>query len=136
METPLAKALVTRLAPRFSERGLEIHEGPHPVVTIPAAHPEVGDIAIDDDGDELTLHLGHHTHSHFSPFDYSRPVAEYADALVDQVVEFLDEVLADRIVIWSSTRGGGSYPRGERDPLGFADARHYVWSGPLDPSER
>lgn len=37
-------------------------------ITIPAKHPEVGNILITFEGEEVTVYAGEYHHCHFSPF--------------------------------------------------------------------
>ena len=55
MAGTLSEKLIPRLLSRFPDRGIRLHEGKQPVASIPAAHPEVGDLQIDDDDGELTI---------------------------------------------------------------------------------
>jgi hypothetical protein len=61
----ISEKLIPRLQARFPDRGLRVHEGTQPAATFPAAHPDVGDLCIDDDGVELTISVGQLTHGHF-----------------------------------------------------------------------
>jgi hypothetical protein len=70
---------------RFSGRGLRIHDGKQPVATFPAAHPEVGDLLIDDDVDELTISVGSLTHGHFSPNNYQEPLERREEEVINRV---------------------------------------------------
>ena len=50
------------------------------VIVIPAAHADVGDVLIEDAGDELTLYIGRITHVHFGGLDGGRSAEEQANA--------------------------------------------------------
>jgi hypothetical protein len=129
----ISEKLIPRLLARFSDSGLRVHEGRQPAASFPAAHPEVGDLCIDDDGDELTITVGELTHGHFTPKDYRLPSQEKQEDLIERVMEFLDKVFADQIEFWSAGRAGGWHARGE-EPLGqWRNRRRFVWSGPLPP---
>jgi hypothetical protein len=130
----ISEKLIPRLLARFSDSGLRVHEGTQPAASFPAAHPEVGDLCIDDDGDELTITVGELTHGHFTPKDYRLPSQEKQEDLIERVMEFLDKVFADQIEFWSAGRAGGWHARGE-EPLGqWPNRRRFVWSGPITPS--
>jgi len=62
----ISAILIPMLEQRFPGRGVKSDARPGPCMTFPAAHPEVGDIQIYDDGDEITLLAGNFTHGHFS----------------------------------------------------------------------
>ncbi len=53
----------------------------NPIVRIKALHPDVSDITIDDDGDELTVYFGGQTHLHF---DAWMPEAGVTDTEIEQ----------------------------------------------------
>jgi hypothetical protein len=130
----LAKKLIPRLLARFPDRGLRVHQGTQPAASFPAAHPEVGDLLIDDDGDELTISVGELTHGHFSPRSYEKPPEEWQEQIIGDVIEFLDEVFRDEVEFSSAGAGkmGGWQTRGKHHPIARRpEVRNYVWSGPL-----
>ena len=65
MAETLSDNLIPKLLASFPDRDLRLHQGNQPVATFPAAHPEVGDLQISDDEDELTISVGSLTHGHF-----------------------------------------------------------------------
>jgi hypothetical protein len=137
MTGTLSQKLVPRLLACFPNRGLRIHEGTQPVASFPAAHPEVGDLLIDDDDDELTISVGQLTHGHFTPKNYQLPSQEKEEDLIERVMEFLDQVFDDRIEFWTAGKAGGWHARGG-EPIGpWTNRLRFVWSGPLGaPPER
>jgi hypothetical protein len=58
MAGALSEQLIPKLLARFPDRCLRIYQGKQPFATFPASHPEVGDLQIHDDGDELTISIG------------------------------------------------------------------------------
>ena len=130
----LSQKLKPRLLARFPERGLRLHEGKEPVASFPAAHPEVGDLRIDDDGDELTISVGQLTHGHFAPGNNQRPVHEKEEELIERVLEFLDQVFHDRIEFWTAGKSGGWHPRGGKPLASGPNTRRFLWSGPVAPA--
>jgi hypothetical protein len=129
----LSEKLIPRLLARFPNRGLRIHEGTQPVASFPAAHPDVGDLRIDDDDDELTISVGQLTHGHFTPKDYHPPSQEKEEPLIERVLEFLDQVFDDRIEFWTDGKAGGWHVR-EGTPIGLRPNRsRFVWSRPINP---
>jgi hypothetical protein len=92
MTGTLSENLIPKLLLRFPDLGLRVHAGKEPVASFPAVHPEVGDLRIDDDGDELTISVGELTHGHFTPKDYQLPSQEREEDLIERVVDFLDKV--------------------------------------------
>jgi hypothetical protein len=129
----LSEKLIPRLLARFPDRCLRIHDGKEPVATFPAAHPEVGDLRIDDDDDELTISVGELTHGHFSPKDYQLPSQEKEEDLIDRVLEFLVHVFDDRIEFWTEGKAGGWHDLGGKPMGDWPNRRRFVWSGPILP---
>jgi hypothetical protein len=134
MTGTLSEKLIPKLLARFPDRGLRVHEGSQPAASFPGAHPEVGDLLIDDDGDELTITVGELTHGHFAPKDYRLPSQEKEENLIERVTEFLDQVFADQIEFWIHEKAGGWHVRGGK-PIGdWPNRRRFVWSGPITRS--
>ena len=132
----LADALLPLLRERFPDRGLRENAAAEFCAIFPAAHGEVGDISIQDDGTELTVYVGNFTHLHFSYFENDLSPEQKTRWIVEEVVQFLDYMFADRVIMWGSHRGGGGLST-EGAP-GYAELRsprtrleRYVWSGPL-----
>ena len=127
--------LVPALEQKFPARGLLSWEPPDPIAVFPAAHPEVGDVTIYDDGDEAILHIGDISHGHFGSDDPNRTGAVAAQAVTEQIVEFLNDLFADRVLLWKQpgNGAGGWYLLDYNDSSAFmgADALTFVWSGPV-----
>jgi len=104
------------------------------VLRIPERHPDVGGVEICDDGDELSVVVGRFTHWHTAQVEPNR-VAEASAAVVDEVVSFLRELFADRIIMRGRHFGGGGCYHVDAPPLlariGIRMRCKYVWSGPL-----
>jgi len=135
----ISEKLIPKLLARFPLRGLRVHEGTQPAVSFPAAHPEVGDLHIDDDGLELTISIGHLAHGHFFPSNYQgpskKPSEKDEEEVIERVLRFLDDVFADQIEFWTADGAGGWYARGG-EPLGkWPSRRRFVWSGPITASQ-
>jgi hypothetical protein len=126
----ITKKLIPRLQQRFPDRPLKLGTSPEPVAVFAAAHPDVGDVEIFDDGGEVTLVAGNFTHGHFSDFD-SKSVAEAEENIVKNVIDFLDRLFADQVVLWGSHHGSGGWYNRERGQSALASGPRYVWSGPL-----
>jgi len=130
--------LIPKLREQFPNRGLRVEMSPEARAIFPCVHPEVGDIEIHDDGDELTVYAGNFTHGHFSNYDEKLPKEQKAEQITEDVVAFLNNLFADQIILWGSHSGGGGWSkREEPDKLSFlskiftAHKKQYVWSGPL-----
>lgn len=131
----LADALTQRLRERFPDMKMVFGAPPEAVVVIPAAHPDVGDIQIFDDGDEFTIIVGNFTHSHISDFN-AQSQQEAEQQSVNNVVGFLEQLFADQIVLWGSHKSSGGWYDRERVNMQrqrlTEGKKLYVWSGPLD----
>ena len=128
-------ALLPVLRERFPGRGLREGAPPGPVAVFPPAHPEVGPVEIYDDGDEVSIFVGTITHLHIGPWTAGpEPVECTPEAMAEDVASFLEDLFADRTLLWRSASGsGGSLPREGECPLtllGPGDET-FVWSGPV-----
>ncbi|MDR3455881.1 MAG: hypothetical protein P4N60_00425 [Verrucomicrobiae bacterium] len=129
--------LLPKLKERFPKQGFRVETSPEARVIFPGVHPEVGDIGIHDDGDELTVYAGNFTHGHFSNYDENLSEAQKAEQIAEDVVAFLKSVFADEIIFWGSHMGGGGWrQRSKPNPFWSKlilgkPKKEYVWSGPL-----
>jgi hypothetical protein len=128
-------ALFTLLEPelrrRFPDRGLVMVHGDYPHLQFPAIHPEVGDIAIYDDGDELTVVYGNFTHCHYGkPWDSPD---QWRSEAVAAVISDLEALFSDRLKMWGSHEGSGGIVREgfEESSCPEPDIPQYLWSGPV-----
>ena len=129
----IREVLLPALLLRFPDRPFRAGSPPAAVVIYPCCHPDVGDLEIFDDGDEATIVLGRHTHSHFNPYDASVTETELASMVTQSVIEFLDDLFADRVLIWSIEGHSGGWTSLPESSSGVpAAARAFRWSGPID----
>src|SRR5262245_34891909 len=98
---------------------MKLGSPPQAIAVFAAAHPDVGDVQIFDDGSEVTLVAGNFTHGHFSDFD-SKSAEEAEKNIVDDVIAFLERLFADQVVLWGSQRGGGGWYNRDRKQSEFA----------------
>jgi hypothetical protein len=102
-------------------------------IVIAAQAGAVGDLEILVDANEVTVYVGHHTHCHFSSYEGDGPAEDLATC--EQAADFLEDVLADRVVIRSVRRpdgqrgSGGTYSLGTRPRLVDAGSDAFLWSG-------
>jgi hypothetical protein len=127
--------MLSLLRAKFPISGMRESPGKSPFAVFPAIHPEVGDIEISDDGDELTVVVGKFTHSHFDSHEQGISDGERAERICRSVLQFLDDLLADRIEMFGThLRGGGTRLRADEGRGIFSKIffgrRTYVWSGP------
>ncbi len=121
--------LLPMLTVRFPNAGVRIERGERLRAIIPAAHPDVGDIMFQDDGDEVTVYAGNFTHGHFANYDAISD-EQKAKLISEDVVDFLDAVFADKVAFWGSHKCGGGWRRLDIGPQKQPEAAEYVWSGP------
>jgi hypothetical protein len=130
----IAEVLFPLLKESFPGRSLRLDFAPSVCAVFPAAHPEVGDLIISDDGNEATVTIGSITHCHFNPYDESLSPEQLAKRVSNDVIAFLRELFADRVLIWRSGRlGSGGWQRLPAEkPAHFLSekATTYLWSGP------
>jgi hypothetical protein len=133
-----SQKLIRKLRARFANRGVRVHKGKEPIVSLPARHPEVGSLQIRGDENELTVYVGDLTHYHIYP-PLEGPADEKERRLIDHLIANLQEVFEDQIVFWVGDQIEGCCPlalEGETEKTFFPipdGARRYVWSGPLNP---
>jgi hypothetical protein len=124
--------LLPELLTRFPSRGFQLENSGNTIGFFPAANPAVGNLYISDDGDEATLFIGELTHCHFDA-DYGE--TEIEKRITNDVLEFLDELFADRILIHKSRRTGadGSMPIEDASACSYLEPSDLtcVWSGPV-----
>ena len=131
--------LVPMLVERFKDRGLQLGEPPDPIAVFPGIHPEVGEIRISDSQTSADLAVGNIVYDHFfNPYDEERGTDKAVEGIANDVVRFLEELFADRLLMWRSVDGRtrGWRERGEAGhlaPLVIDDREYltYLWSGPL-----
>lgn len=131
----ISEVLLPKLRVRFPSRNLRTDKPPCPFAIFPEIHSEVGNVEIYDDGDELTVVVGNFTHTHFSNYDDNLSKEQKAEIIAEGLCKFLEDLFADRIIMWGSHRGlGGHYRRDCTDLSIPIEINHtkFVWSGPLE----
>lgn len=150
--TPTLNRFAARLAELQREsRKFKYSNGPPAAAVILAQHEAVGDITIYDDGDELTIDIGHKHHTHVSCYNYDRfPDAERLGMVARDAAEFVNDVMCDRVCITVEFIGercigsshyyiaeenrGSSLVRGINvgTPTGERRSERFLWSGPIE----
>jgi hypothetical protein len=132
--------LVPMLQERFPDRGLTLGDPQDPIASFPAAHPEVGPASVwEGSGSGADVAVGDVAHDHFfNPYEEERGTPEAMEGIARNVVRFLEELFADRLLMWRSVDGRtkGWRERGEAGhtaPLVVDDRAYhtYIWSRPL-----
>ena len=130
--------LLPALRAQFPDRELRPGDSPNTIGVFPAANDEIGDLTVLDDGDEATIYVGVITHLHFDGDTSSK--AEVDERIADEVVSFLAELFADRILLWRSCAPGhdGAMPLNDAKNLSGIGASDltYLWSGPIPNPKR
>jgi hypothetical protein len=123
------------LQSKFPNRGFRTDDSPNAIGIFPAAHEEVGEVTIWDDGDEATVAIGDITHGHFNLYDENLAPEEIEKRVTEDVVGFLTDLFADRIILWKSPdgRSGGWRILGDDNRYSIMDSddQTYLWSGPV-----
>jgi hypothetical protein len=101
----IADVLIPQLRAKFSDRGLLVGSPPDPIAVFPARCEAVGPLTIYDDGDEVTIDIANVAHGHVNPYDQATSEAEIAQWVTDCVVNFLEELFADRVLLWAVDGG-------------------------------
>ncbi|MGC4005733.1 MAG: hypothetical protein QM811_22475 [Pirellulales bacterium] len=137
----LSQLLLPALRERFPDRGLVAGEPPEPCAVFPGIHPGIRGVSIYDDGDELTLCVDDLTHGHFNEYTEGLPEAEREQRIIENAVEFLEALFADKVVVWGQQHMGGWFRPEWGDagsntviPIGGTGGetpvQEFVWSGP------
>ena len=144
MDTPVQSELFTELRRQIELRHdaalwqLKIQDCS--VLVLPAKNSETGALELYDDSQEITVVVGRIFHTHFGA-DFVPSFSEFApphteEQIVQQILKFVDDLLADQIVIYNyfidgRIGGGGFFYQGSSEELPD-DSKCYVWSGLLE----
>ena len=135
MNLPLRSALIPKLKAMFPEAAMRIEDHGESRLVFPAKHPSVGDLVIQDDGDEFTLFIGRITHRHFCSTELKASPEVQAEQIASEVTAYLGRLFADQIEFFGTGGSGGARARSDKTrgyiSKLFFGRRSYVWSGPL-----
>lgn len=142
--------LISELKKRFPTRSYQEGSSPETIAVFPAAHPDIGDVTISDDKDEIIIEVGKISHGHFACYDSSLSVSQRENLITRDVINFLEDLFSDRVLLWASESGAGGWKR-MKNPTdikrisewkGFKellesgviqdDGRYFLWSGPVE----
>jgi hypothetical protein len=108
-------------------------------LSIPAAHPEVGELRVRDDADELTISVGpHHWHISLYMFD-AEPEERRIELAAGTAVDDLRRFVEGRTVLRVEHRNGQVRSTMSYDPdsaaveLPTENETEYLWTGPRTP---
>ncbi len=133
-ENMLRDALLAELARKFPGDMFHLGEDARTIVTFPAAHPEVGDVTICNEGDGAVVFIGDITREHFRSHDAIFD-SEGAERVARRVSELVADLLADKIILWRTMTGSSSGHYMPKSAFRKEDmeewSRYYLWSGPI-----
>ena len=136
MSLPLRDALVPKLRAAFPGELIRVGGEADALIVFPAKHPEIGDLVIQDEGDELTVIVGTITHRHFASQSPGSSAQFQAEQIATEVTEYLRQLFADEIEFYGDGSRGGARARSDKE-RGLVSklllgTRTYVWSGPIE----
>jgi hypothetical protein len=107
-DVTIRDVLTPALQMTFQDRGLRVFcDDTNLVAEFPASCSEVGKVLIYDDGEEATVVIENITHHHVNPYDETLNPEERCHWISAKVMEFLGELFADRVFLWSINNGAG-----------------------------
>ncbi|HVP77375.1 MAG TPA: hypothetical protein VMV04_05730 [Thermodesulfobacteriota bacterium] len=126
--------LVTKFQDRFPDQPFHIDESEPFTIVVPPKHPAMGGLKIFDNGSSMIIELVPFTHEHVSI--WGPDLAEGRNAMVRDVIVFVEDVFEDKIEFYGGPRGGGYQEKGQKtrgylNKLYFGETT-YVWSGPIE----
>ena len=132
----MKEALINALESSFPDRSFEMSADSSIVAVFRAAHPEVGDLVIWDDGDDaVRISIEHITHGHFATYE-ALPSEDATAHVVSSVIEFLQALFEDRVLLWRAFGGSAGgwrvYESRQAIPKRGLVRERFVWSGPVD----
>lgn len=137
MDEQLARAIELRdrfleaIRKRFSDQPVETREDQPLNIFIPAKHPETGGIELEvEDEDSLIFFIDRFAHTHFDGF-----TTEQSDRFLDETLDFLADIFADRVAFYGNPKEGGGwwYPELHESAEPLPPEPHFLWSGPMNP---
>ena len=128
----LKEAVISALQARFGDV-VSINAESREFAVFAARHPDVGDVVIDDDGEELIVSVGTITHGHFGSYEDGLSEAAHHSVIVEDLIGFLDDLFADRVLLFAAAWGGGWSLIEDVDEkkLHSPRRRWFKWSGPM-----
>jgi len=132
----VAQALLNALQSPLNQHA--IHDG-NVIMRVPASAPEVGDIVVYDDGDELTVAVGQIDHCHFEVYCVDAPTEKERQSIAaENAVQWVTDVLNEHVRFRNEFhRGrsvaGSSWRTAHHDGGRVLEAtdewKEYTWSG-------
>ncbi len=134
----IGKKLIPALEQKFGQGSFSMGRDSKIIASFPPAHPEVGELKIFDDGNEVIIEIGEITHGHFCRMNAVATNEEAEEEVVANVVDFLEDLFAGKYILWRTRqRGAGGWKHVDflsEDKILSKfenDAVYFNWSGPL-----
>lgn len=97
---PIAAEVLRQFEQRFKDLRSEIKFDEDLQIYLPAKNPVLGIVAILSEFDEVTVYMGEFFHEHFGAYrDEERLTPESLEAGVSEVMDFVQEIVEDKIVL-------------------------------------
>ena len=133
----IRERLVPALRETFPDRPFVFSSPPDPIARLPSGCPEIGELAIYDDGHEATVCITQITHGHFNPYDTNLTQEQIDQQVTEDVIDFLRSLFSDHILLYrtpSRSMGGWATLDTTPNPNQLAKGREYfLWSGSYKP---
>lgn len=91
---------------------------------VPCPCKEIGQFAVYDHDEELTVYVGEFTHGHFSSYDDSLTPEQAEAEIITELIEFFGDTFADQVEFYWNDFGAGGWR-----PAGTGPGRSVTWSG-------
>ena len=113
---PIQPDIVDSLVARLPGINEQINLTDRLIIRIPPQSDRVGALEVWVERNTATVFVGDHTHTRFGPWAQPMAEGELGRTAANDVIGFVADVRADRMVIWSSRRDsqtgeGGTYHR-------------------------
>jgi len=94
--------LIPALKHEFAGWEIAFGDSPQPIATFPACQEGVGEVAVCDDVNEVTIYIGKITHGHFNEYDEALNQEEKEKSITESVIHFLQALFADRVLLYTN----------------------------------
>lgn len=137
MATLIAKRLIELLQTEAPE--IVFHRGDGGTrlgseLFLQAPNSAVGELHITDEGDELTAFIGG-MHGHWGCYEQGLSEAERREHIAREMLQFIRDVVSDRIEFYGSKASGGLRKVGSKPRSFLSKLLHgrqtHTWSGPV-----
>ncbi len=129
----LIETVIKSLTDRFGEL-LVLNPTPTAFVGFNPKHTAVGNVLIEQEGNELIVFVGDITHGHFGSYEDDLSEDERETVIASELVDFLADLFDDKILLFKARWGGGwsRLEDGFKENLVTGRRTWFNWSGPID----